>query len=185
MSLEDHGRGSGTEQAQATLEHLRSAPAEVPPEDVEKSIRVLPSHYRDREVGVEMPGVRGAADWHGYEMRIWELSEAFREYLKRKRTLRGRCGVLDAVADVIKEPRFGKGRQNFVLILAQYGGSSYASAIAWALDDPEIMGHAVKALAKLQEPGYSERIQGILEHSQVGWIRSAARKYLRGVASLG
>jgi len=156
----------------------------VPPEDVEKSIRVLPGQYRGCEVGVEMPGVRGAADWHGYEMRIWELSEAIREYLKRKRTLRGQCEILDAIADVVKEPRFGKGRQNFVLILAQYGGSSYASTIAWALDDPEIMGHAVKALAKLREPGYSERIEEILKHSRVGWIRSAAKSYLRSVVDL-
>jgi len=153
-------------------------------QDVEKSIRVLPDYYRSHHVGVEMPGVRGAADWYGYEMRIWELSEAVREYLKKKRTLRGPCGVFDAIADVVKEPRFGKGRQNFVLILAQYGGSSYASTIAWALDDPEIMGHAVKSLANLREPGYSERIEEILEHSRVAWIRSAARNYLRSVDDL-
>jgi len=184
MSREDRGRDSGTERAEATLEQLCSAPGEVPPEDAEKSLRVLPDYYRSRHVGVEMLGVRGAADWYGYEMRIWELSEAIREYLKKKRTLRGQCGVLDAIADVVKESRFGKGRQNCVLILAQYGGPLYASTIAWALDDPEIMGHAVKALAKLREPGYSERIEGILEHSRVGWIRTAARNYLRSVDDL-
>lgn len=184
MSRENHDRVSETERAKTTLDQLRSAPAEVPPDDVEKCIRILPDHYRSRQGSVEMPGVRGAPDWHGYEMRIWELSEAVRGYLKRKRTLRGRCGVLDAIADVVREPRFGKGRQNFVLILGSYGGSSYASPIACTLGDPAVMGHAVEALAKLREPGYSEQIREILEHSQFGWIRSAARKYLRSVADI-
>jgi len=182
MKAEDSGRW--VEQAEATLAQLRNAPEGVPPAGVEKCVRVLPAYYRDRHVGVEMPGVRGGADWHGYEMRIWELSEAVRKYLKAKRIVRGRCGVLDAIADVVKEPRFGKGRQNFVLVLAAYGGLPYVSAIAGALDDPDLIGHAVKALVKLRAPGYSEQIKGILERSRTGWIRSAARKYLEHVAKL-
>lgn len=166
------------EAALTTLKQLRDHPEGVSPEAVEECLRVLPGHHRSGKVGVEMPGVQGGADWYGYEMRIWELSELLREYLKTKRRLRGSCGVFDAVADIVKDSRFGKGRQNFVLVLAQYGGSSYASTIAGTLDDPELMGHAVKALAELREPGYTEQIKGILERSRVGWIRKASKQYL-------
>jgi hypothetical protein len=163
------------------LSLLKTNPRQVPPEAVEGTLRVLPSHYHQRETAVEVQGLRGAPDWLGYEVRLWELSEVVRQYLKANRRLRGGCGVLDAVVDIVSDARFGKGRQNFVLVLAQYGGQRYAKVIGDLLEDPDIFGHAVRALAKLRAPGYSARIKAILRDSKVAWIRRGARNYLQAV----
>lgn len=162
-----------------TLEVLKKAPKDVSAERVVAALQALPSHYRETEGETEMQGIRGAPDWLGYEMRLWELSEVIRVYLGRKRGMRGRCEVLDAVAEIASHREYGKGRQNFVLLLSQYGGQGYSDVLGGLLDDTEVHGHAVKGLTRLKEHGYAGKIESILCDSKVGWVKAAARKYLR------
>ena len=162
-----------------TLEMLRQSPKDVSVERVVEVLRALPSHYRDTESEVEMQGTKGAPDWLGYEMRLWELSELIRAYLRSKRGMRGRCGVLDSVAEIASDTEYGKGRQNFVLLLSQYGGEEYSDVLGGLLDDTEVRGHAVKGLTKLKALGYVGKIESILSDSKVAWVKAAVRKYLR------
>lgn len=164
-----------------TLEILQRAPKDVSAERVVEALQALPIHYREAEEETEMLGVRGAPDWHGYEMRLWELSEVIRVYLRRKRGLRGKCEVLDTIAKITSDAQYGKGRQNFVLLLSRYGGQEYSDLIGGLLDDDDVSGHAVKGLTKLKKPGYAGKIESILSHSKVAWIKAEARKYLRNV----
>ena len=162
-----------------TLELLKKAPKDVSAERVVEVLQTLPPHYRDTQQEKEMQGVRDAPDWCGYEMRVWELSEVIRVYLRRKRGMRGKCQVLDAVAEIASNAEYGKGRQNFVLLLSQYGGQEYSDVLGRLLEDRDVLGHAVKGLAKLRDPAYVAKIESILSDAKIGWIKAAARKYLR------
>ena len=164
-----------------TVKMLQAATEEMSAEHVVEVLQVLPRHYRETGGEIEMLGVRGAPDWLAYELRLWELSEVIRTYLKLRRGIRGRCALLDVVTEIVTDARYGKGRQNFVLVLAEYGAGPYLHVIGGLLDDPEVCGHAVKGLTKLKEPGYAEKVESILSDSKVAWIRAAARKYLKSV----
>lgn len=161
-----------------TAKLLCESPKAVPMGYVVEVLKVLPAYFHTSQCHTEMSGIKSSADWCGYEMRLWELSECVRRYLQLNYGIRGRCDILDSIAHIIGDRRFGKGRQNFVLILGQYGGQEYADTIGELLNDQEVMGHAVKALARSKAPDYIERIKLILSESPVGWIRDAARKYL-------
>ena len=162
-----------------TLKALKTTPKNVSAEHVVNALQALPSHYRKTEGATGMQGVKGAPDWLGYEMRLWELSEVIRVYLGRNRLMRGKCQVLDAVARIASNREYGKGRQNFVLLLAQYGGNGYSDVLGDLLDDTDVHGHAIKGLTKLKGHGHVGKIESILSDSEVGWIRAAARNYLR------
>ena len=84
---------------------------------------------RDRLRGVSVAGVGGGPDWLGFETELWEISEDLRAYLKNRRRIRGVHPVLDAVAEIVADASYAKGRENFVLILGQYGGAAYAATL--------------------------------------------------------
>jgi hypothetical protein len=165
--------------ALSTLQQLQQRPEDVCVESVEMCLQVLPRHYLTHYPTVAMPSVRGAPPWCAFELRIWELGEVIRHYVRIHRAIRGKTAIFDAMASVVADPRFGKGRQMHVLVLGQFGGATYAPVIASMLDDDDVMGHAVTALAALKAPGYANRIESILRKSEYGWIRRAARSYLQ------
>jgi hypothetical protein len=132
-------------------------------------------------IGVEMQGQLGAPDWTGYELRIWRLGESLRLFLKKKKRWRGHGPVLDAAAKILRDRRFGKGRQTFALLLGECDGATYSEALGHALMDPEVWGHAIKALTKAKIGGYTAEVAGV-QAQETGWIRSAAKKYLQSFA---
>ena len=147
-----------------------------------KDLQELPRKLYETRKSISMRGVRDAPDWLGYETAIWKLSENLREYLKAHRKLRGKNIVLDAVARIVTTREYGKGRQNFVLILGAYGGDPYGRIIANLLNDPEVYGHAIKALTNAKVSGLDEEIAEILLTEKVAWIRAAGKRYLERVS---
>lgn len=127
---------------------------------------------------IAMNGVRGAPDWLACEFDLWQLSEHIREFLRKNRTVRGRNPLLDALARIARDPRYGKGRQNVVLMLGQFGRGEYGELLGELLNDPDVYGHAIKALKRGKLFGYSDRVSAILETEKRGWIRNAAKEYL-------
>lgn len=132
--------------------------------------------------GVGMRGEMGAPDWKAYELKIWELGESLRQFLKRKQW-RGQGALLDAAARVTMSHEFGKGRQTFVLLLGDYGNQEYGPSLGALLDDREVYGHVVKALRAAKIRGYAAPVQQVLSREQ-GWIRRAAKRYLKDVEGL-
>lgn len=130
---------------------------------------------------VSMEGVKGAPDWYVFETECWNLFEKLRSFLQQNRQLRGRNELLDVLASVAADRQFGKVRQNLVLMLAEFGKDSYASVIGKLLYDNEVFGHAIKALIRGKIKGYSSEVSDILNRTKLGWIRSAAKKYLSSV----
>lgn len=127
---------------------------------------------------ISMNGVQGAPDWKGYETDLWRLSEELREFFRNNRKLRGKNAFLDAIVRIASDSRFGKGRQNFVLILGEFGKGEYGDVLGKLLSDVDVYGHALKGLIRGKTLGYERSVAAILEKEKLGWIRSAAKKYL-------
>lgn len=133
---------------------------------------------------VSMRGARGAADWYGFETELWKISEALRSFYRMNRNLRGVNPLSDALARLAQDVNLGKGRQNLVIMLGEFGRGEYQSVLGRLLCDSEVYGHAIKALNRGRVKGYHEQIAKILESEKRGWIKAAARKYLSFSASV-
>jgi hypothetical protein len=161
-----------------TLGLLSGSQRDVEPEQVAEMIAVLAEHYYVNRKGLSMKGVKGAPDWLGYESALWQLSERVREYLRGRKDLRGKNQVLDASAMLVSDARLGKGRQNFVLLLGEFGGLVYSDAIRQALLDADISGHAVKAALRAKMPGMDDAVRRVSAQTAQSWVKSACRRYL-------
>lgn len=146
--------------------------------EVAEAVEFLCKQWLSSLPSVAMRGQLGAPDWKGFELHIWNLGESLRLFLKRKRLWRGRGPLLDAVAKLVSDSRFGKGRQSFALLLGDFGKREYGDVLGRALGDKEVWGHAIKALTKAKIPGFAAEVAGV-QAQEKGWIRSAARKYLQ------
>ncbi|MDC6167879.1 hypothetical protein [Paucibacter sp. XJ19-41] len=143
------------------------------------ALRVLAEHSFESRKGVSTRGVAGAPDWLGYEMALWKLSERIRLWLKPKRKLKGTKNPLfDVMESIVLDSRFGKGRQDFVLVMGEYASPSYGPSLAKLVTDVDVMGHAIKAVTKLGVSGLSAQVNEVSNTSKTGWVRAAARKYL-------
>lgn len=147
-------------------------------EEIAAFLRSLAVDLQATRRHVEMQGVRGAPDWLAFEMDLWQISEDLRRYLRRHSEIRGRNPILEALASISRDKRFGKARQNMVLILGEFGRGEFAELFGDLLADPEVYGHAIKALLKSRIFDYEVRVNAVLKSTQHGWIRKAAKKYL-------
>jgi hypothetical protein len=146
--------------------------------EVAEAVESLCKHWLSSVTDVEMRGELGAPDWMGFELRIWQLGESLRLFLKRKKRWRGRGPLLDAVAKLFADRAFGKGRQTLALLLGDFGKGDYGDVLGRGLDDNQVWGHAIKALTKAKIAGFAAEVAGV-QAQESGWIRSAARKYLQ------
>jgi hypothetical protein len=149
--------------------------------DVAMALRVLSEHYFQVRKGLSMRGVDGAPDWEGYESALWKLSENIRPWLHKRRDLRGRNALMDAICGIVVNSQFGKGRQNFILLLGTYGDRSYGASITGLLSESDVCGHAIQALTKLKIGGLDDAVSIIMRDTKYGWIRAAGKKYLQKV----
>src|ERR1700682_3056100 len=95
---------------------------------IAEAILLLAHAWVQSLTGVGMRGELGAPDWSAYELKIWELGESLRHFLKRK-DWRGQGELLDGVARVLMSRNFGKGRQTFALLLGEYGNKEYGAVL--------------------------------------------------------
>ena len=157
-------------------EVYRSLAEQKDQETVVEALRALLGHWATlTQVG--MSGAMGAPDWTSGEGRIWDAGEGVRQ-LMRARKWKGPGPLLDLVAEVSADPKFGKGRQTFVLLLGDFGKGSYASRLGPLLEDPEVQGHAMDSLRKAKVGGFAEQASRLAAETK-GWIRQSARKYLK------
>jgi len=146
-------------------------------DELAQALRIIAAHQYETRPGISMKGVAGAPDWKGYETGIWKLSEKVRALLKKRLDVRGKQPLLDVVAELAQTKRYGKGRQNLVLLLGEYGKEVYGDVLGRLLSDDEVYGHALKALQRARIGGFADRAREIAARERTGWIRTAARKY--------
>lgn len=169
------------ESARALVKTLGETPKMVTPKEIVSALDVLVPFLLRNNREICIRGINGAPDWLGYEHELWQISESLRGYLSTNKAIRGRHSFIDYLAGLIRNKKLGKGRQNFLLVLAQYGKDAYAREIAGLLNDPDVSGHAVLALSKLKTPGFAVEVQGIMDSTKFAWVRNAAKRYLKSV----
>ena len=147
-------------------------------EDIAELIRRIVAQWYGNLKSHYMDGVDGAPDWLEYEHKIWALGEELRLLLQKRKDLRGGGPVMDTVASVLSESKFGKGRQTFALLLGQYGDGKYGDYLGQQLEDSDVLGHCVDALRKAKILGYETDVAYIAETSS-GWIKNAAKAYVK------
>lgn len=143
-----------------------------------EAIQFLCDDFFNHDTGIEMPGIKGAPDWLSFEMRIWELGESLRQPIKRRKKLLKNKNLLNVIMMICRNNKYGKGRQTFVMLLGEFSRGDASKLLGDLLDDPEVLGHSIKALTKLKDDGYVDKIGRIAEE-ETGWIRVAARNYCR------
>jgi hypothetical protein len=166
-----------TSRQRAQLRAVHRSQAEVP--DHAALLLRVAEEAKETLRGLSMPGVAGAPDWHGYESALWEISEDLRAYLRSHKAIRGRHALLDAVAEIVADSSYGKGRENFVLVLGQYGGHHYADVIASGLGDPNVCAQALRALRKMKDGRFVHTARRLENDPPTGATRTEARSYLK------
>lgn len=139
---------------------LREGAPEVPPHD-------LPP-------GKHTPG---EPDWHPIEHSAWALGERIRQALGANPRLKKAPEVLEAIIAVVECRSLRRGRQSFLLCLAFKGAAPLAGKIAPFLEDKDVCGHTLSALARMRVPGYSIEVEPLLE-ARHAWVRKLAKQYL-------
>jgi len=86
----------------------------------------------------------------------------------------------EAFADLARDEHYGKARQMVVLGLGKSKRPEAVEVLLELIDDPDVDGQAVKALAKLKAPNARSALEGKLTDGRA-WVRSEAR---RGLAKL-
>jgi hypothetical protein len=88
--------------------------------------------------------------------------------------------VFDELAAIALERRHGRAREMVVLALGRMKDRRATEVLLQLLDDPDVNGHAVSALAKLAPPTARSALRRFLDDERA-WVRKAA---LRGLARI-
>ncbi len=121
-----------------------------------------------------IPQLKDAPAWAAFELKILKLGRAIDFVIRKLGCWRGRGPLLDAVAEVAADPRFGRGRQSFAAALGEHGESAYGAELAALLSDEGMAGYAMKALHRSANHEYLEQVLAAAEGGRP-WVQSAAR----------
>ena len=151
------------------------------PEITGRAVVAACMQWEATERGLVIPELKDAAPWAAFEMKILQLGRALDFVMRKLDCWKGRGPLLDAVAEVVGEPRFARGRQSFAATLGEHGQSAYGAELAALLVDEEIAGYAVKALHRSANRGYLDEVLAAAEGGRP-WVQSAARAYAAAVS---
>ena len=144
--------------ANSVFEAVRTDVArDIDTEELCEALEVIVRHFQNELKGISMRGVRGAPDWLGHETALWQASEDLRKFVQKRKDIRGKNILLDCFKELAEDQTLGKGRQNLVLILGQYGGPDYSEVLGKLLFDKDVYGHAIKALSRARSLGSKTR----------------------------
>jgi hypothetical protein len=85
--------------------------------------------------------------------------------------------AFDAYVELVRDERYGKARQMVVLGLGKSKRPEAVHVLMSLLDDPDIDGHVVKALGRLNAPTARPALEAKLNDKRA-WVRGEARKAL-------
>lgn len=166
------------EEASALIEAVGATPLKsLDGSRLGTALLVVAENWRSTRTGLSMAGVDGAPDWLGFETALWKLSERLRPVLSARKDWRSESEIMQAVLRLCRNQSYAKGRQNFVLMLGDFGGPEEAAALGDLLTDTDVQGHAIKALCKLRDDRFRGTVERLMPSLQ-GWSKTAAKKYL-------
>lgn len=120
--------------------------------------------------------------WYSFEYHIWRLGEDLRLLLRKKKSFKKSILIQNTIIDILKNDKYGKGRQTFALLIGELKCDLMKDDIKMLLNDRDVYGHLIISLRKLKMKGFEEKMKEII-NSEKGWIRSEAKKYLDKSAS--
>ncbi|EKZ4846438.1 hypothetical protein QO278_001102 [Listeria monocytogenes] len=129
--------------------------------------------------GLSMKGVDGAPDWYGYERLIWDASFKYIEPILKIKKFKDENKLVDGVLSLCLNHRYGKGRQSLVILIGKYGANTYASSLAFLLDDPEVSIQVIAALTKMKDLSQYGKVKIIAEEKKATPERLYAKKYIK------
>ncbi|EAC9079040.1 hypothetical protein KV69_10920 [Listeria monocytogenes] len=129
--------------------------------------------------GLSMKGVDGAPDWYGYERLIWDASFKYIEPILKIKKFKDENKLVDGVLTLCLNHRYGKGRQSLVILIGKYGANTYASSLAFLLDDPEVSIQVIAALTKMKDLSQYGKVKIIAEEKKATPERLYAKKYIK------
>lgn len=129
--------------------------------------------------GLSMKGVDGAPDWYGYERLIWDASFKYIEPILKIKKFKDENKIVDGVLSLCLNQRYGKGRQSLVILIGKYGANTYASSLAFLLDDPEVSIQVIAALTKMKDLSQYEKVNIIAAEKKATPERLYAKKYIK------
>lgn len=88
----------------------------------------------------------------------------------------------DELAELARDSRYGKARQMVVLGLGRSKRPEAAEVLIGLIEDPEVDGHAVKALGKLRAPAARVALESKCDDKRA-WVRREAKKALARLPS--
>lgn len=90
--------------------------------------------------------------------------------------------VYDDVVPLATDPAYGRGRQMVVLGLGRSKRAEAVDVLLGLVDDPDVGGHAVTALAKIADPRAREALERMTGDDR-DWVRKEATKGLEKIAA--
>jgi hypothetical protein len=133
--------------------------------------------WEESERALVIPELKDTAPWAAYELKILQLGRATDFVMRKLGIWKGRGHLLDAVALVTADVRFGRGRQSFVGTLGEHGEAAYGPELAALLSDEGMAGYAVKALHRSANGEYLEQVLAVPQGGRP-WVQSAVRAYV-------
>ena len=134
------------------------------------------AEWQEREREMVIPELKDTAPWAAYELKILQLGRAIDFLMRKLGCWKGRGPLLDVVARIAADARFGRGRRSFVATLGEHGEGKYGAELAALLSEEDIAGYAMKALHRAENGGYVEQVRAAAEGGRP-WVQSAARAY--------
>jgi hypothetical protein len=154
------------------------------PKTTAHALRTACAEWETNARGLVTPDLKESPGWHAYEMKTLELGRALDLVIRKFALWRGKGEVLDAVADVIAEARYGRGRKSWIATLGEHGDGHYGMQLAAALADEEMAGYAMKALMRGGNGDYVKQVLQAGEHGRT-WVKNAARIYAESFQRTG
>jgi hypothetical protein len=142
-----------------------------------EAIRVACAEWEATEKELVTPDLKEAPGWTGYEMKVFNLGRALDLVMRKMNVWRGKGEVLDACAAVLAEPRYGRGRQSYAVVLGEHGQSAYGTELVSMLADEVMAGYAIKAMTQGGYGTYVEEVRAFSDNTRP-WVRNAARAYV-------
>jgi hypothetical protein len=138
----------------------------------------VPSLVERYPEAYEVTVLKDSYSGHRFESLVWTLGESIRRILKRKKSLRRSTELWTHVESICSNPKFGKGRESFTMLLGQYGGRERVPVLLTLLEDIQVQGHALYALRLLGSTTARAKAEELLDSAKP-LVRAEARKYLR------
>ena len=116
-----------------------------------------------------------------FEREIWMIGSEIIDNIKRKKIEKKILTdtLSEELLKVIKEDKFGRGRESFVMLLHYFNNNpNVVSCLEELLDDELLYAFAIDELMKLKVFKYTDKVQNFLLEEKISWRRKVEKRYI-------